>query len=131
MPKLNRPSRKMRVGKVISNKMDQTVIVAIEWRQRHPIYKKSVRHITKLMAHDDNNICNIGDIVNVMETRPLSKTKRWRVTSVLNSDFLEQPQDDQSGQITIMNGPDEETADTEISENDVTDTDVMDTEEAS
>ena len=131
MPKLNRASRKIRVGKVISNKMDQTVVVAIEWRQRHPIYKKSVKHITKLMAQDDNNLCNIGDIVNVMETRPLSKTKRWRVTSVLNSNVLEQPQAGQTDQTTIMNEPNNETTDTEITEKDVTDPDVTDTEEAS
>ena len=128
MPKLNRSSRKVRVGKVIRNKMDQTVIVAIEWRRRHPIYKKSVRHITKLMAHDDKNLCNIGDTVNVMETRPLSKTKRWRVTSVLSSNSLEQPQ---TGQITIMNEPNDETADAEVNEKDVTNPEVTDTEEAS
>ena len=80
-----RNNRKVRVGRVISNKMDKTVVVAIEWRQRHPVYKKSVRKITKLHAHDTENKCQIGDIVNLMETRPLSKTKRWRVTDIVNT----------------------------------------------
>ena len=80
------------------------------------------------MAHDDKNLCNIGDTVNVMETRPLSKTKRWRVTSVLSSNSLEQPQ---TGQITIMNEPNDETDDAEVNEKDVTNPEVTDTEEAS
>tara|TARA_B100000029_G_C17410303_1_gene900484 strand:- start:217 stop:588 length:372 start_codon:yes stop_codon:yes gene_type:complete len=65
--------------------MDKTVVVAIEWRQPHPVYKKSVRKTTKLHAHDADNKCQIGDIVNLMETRPLSKTKRWRVTEIVNT----------------------------------------------
>lgn len=83
-----RNNRKVRVGRVISNKMDKTVVVAIEWRQRHPVYKKSVRKITKLHAHDTENKCQIGDIVNLMETRPLSKTKRWRVTDIVNTEEI-------------------------------------------
>ena len=83
-----RNNRKVRIGRVVSNKMDKTVVVAIEWRQRHPVYKKSVRKITKLHAHDAENKCQIGDIVNLMETRPLSKTKRWRVTDIVNTEEI-------------------------------------------
>ena len=78
-----RGRRKTRVGRVVSDKMNKTVVVAIEWRQTHPLYGKSVKRVTKLHAHDENNGCKLGDVVNVMETRPLSKTKRWRVTSIV------------------------------------------------
>ena len=71
--------RKTRVGKVVSNKMDKTIVVAIDDRVRHPLYKKIVNKTYKLKAHDENNECNIGDTVRVMETRPLSKDKRWRL----------------------------------------------------
>jgi small subunit ribosomal protein S17 len=84
-----RSNRKVRVGRVISNKMDQSVVVAIEWRQQHPIYKKSVKRITKLHAHDSDNKCQIGDLVSLMETRPLSKMKRWRVTNIINTDHIQ------------------------------------------
>ena len=80
-----RGRRKTRVGRVISDKMDKTVVVAVEWRQTHPLYSKSVKRITKFHAHDENNGSKVGDTVNIMETRPLSKTKRWRVTKVLAS----------------------------------------------
>ena len=72
-------SRKVRVGKVVSDKMDKTVVVAIADRVAHPLYKKIVGRTYKLKAHDENNTCGIGDTVKVMETRPLSKDKRWRV----------------------------------------------------
>ena len=75
--------RKTWIGRVISDKMDKTVVVAVEWRQNHPLYSKSVKRITKFHAHDEDNGCKVGDMVNIMETRPLSKTKRWRVTQVL------------------------------------------------
>ena len=75
--------RKTRVGKVVSNKMDKTIVVAIEDRVRHPLYKKIVNKTYKLKAHDENNECSIGDTVRVMETRPLSKTKRWRVSAII------------------------------------------------
>ena len=78
-----RGRRKTRVGRVVSDKMNKTVVVAIEWRQTHPLYGKSVKRVTKLHAHDEDNGCKVGDVVNVMETRPLSKTKRWRVTNIL------------------------------------------------
>ena len=76
-------SRKVRVGKVVSDKMDKTVVVAIEDRVAHPLYKKIVGRTYKLKAHDENNECNIGDIVKVMETRPLSKDKRWRLVEIV------------------------------------------------
>ena len=76
-------SRKTRVGKVVSDKMDKTVVVAIEDRVAHPLYKKIVGRTYKLKAHDENNACNVGDWVKVMETRPLSKDKRWRVVEIV------------------------------------------------
>ncbi|QOV19772.1 30S ribosomal protein S17 [Blautia liquoris] len=75
--------RKTRVGKVVSDKMDKTIVVAIEDHVKHPLYKKIVKKTYKLKAHDENNECKIGDTVKVMETRPLSKDKRWRLVSVL------------------------------------------------
>ena len=75
--------RKTRVGMVVSDKMDKTVVVAIEDRVAHPLYKKIVGRTYKLKAHDENNTCNIGDTVKVMETRPLSKDKRWRLVEVI------------------------------------------------
>ena len=76
-------SRKVRVGKVISDKMDKTVVVAISDRVAHPLYKKIVGRTYKLKAHDENNECGIGDTVKVMETRPLTKDKRWRVVEIV------------------------------------------------
>ena len=75
--------RKVRTGKVTSNKMDKTIVVAIEEHVKHPLYNKVVKRTYKLKAHDENNECNIGDTVKVMETRPLSKDKRWRLVNVL------------------------------------------------
>ena len=82
---MDRGRRKIRVGRVISDKMDKTVVVAVEWRQAHPLYRKQVKRVTKFHAHDEDNRCKVGDMVNIMETRPLSKTKRWRVTQVLST----------------------------------------------
>ena len=76
-------SRKTRVGKVVSDKMDKTVVVAIEDRVAHPLYKKIVGRTYKLKAHDEPNSCGVGDKVKVMETRPLSKDKRWRVVKII------------------------------------------------
>ena len=76
-------SRKVRVGKVVSDKMEKTVVVAIADRVAHPLYKKIVGRTYKLKAHDENNECGIGDTVKVMETRPLSKDKRWRVVEIV------------------------------------------------
>lgn len=78
-----RGKRKVRIGKVVSNKMDKSIVVAIERKVPHPIYKKYFTKTTKLMAHDENNECQIGDIVEIMETRPLSKRKRWRLVRII------------------------------------------------
>ncbi len=75
--------RKTRIGKVVSNKMDKTIVVAIADNVRHPLYKKIIKRTMKLKAHDENNECNIGDRVEVMETRPLSKDKRWRLVQII------------------------------------------------
>ena len=75
--------RKTRVGKVVSDKMDKTIVVAIEDHVKHPLYKKIVKKTYKLKAHDENNECRIGDTVRVMETRPLSKDKRWRLVQII------------------------------------------------
>ena len=75
--------RKTRVGNVVSDKMDKTIVVAIADNVKHPIYKKIIKRTVKLKAHDENNECRIGDRVEVMETRPLSKDKRWRVTNII------------------------------------------------
>ena len=75
--------RKTRVGKVVSNKMDKTIVVAIQDNVKHPLYKKIIKRTIKLKAHDEQNICNIGDRVEIMETRPLSKDKRWRLVQVI------------------------------------------------
>ncbi len=78
-----RTLRKTRVGKVVSDKMDKTVVVAIEDNVRHPLYKKIVKRTVKFKAHDEQNACGVGDKVQIMETRPLSKDKRWRVVEII------------------------------------------------
>jgi len=75
--------RKTRIGKVVSDKMDKTIVVAVETRVPHPLYKKIIKRTYKLKAHDENNDCGAGDTVRVMETRPLSKEKRWRLVEVI------------------------------------------------
>jgi len=75
--------RKIRVGKVVSNKMDKTIVVAIQDSIKHPLYKKIIKRTVKFKAHDENNTCNIGDRVQIMETRPISKDKRWRLVEVV------------------------------------------------
>ena len=80
---MERNLRKTRVGKVVSNKMDKTIVVAVENHVKHPLYGKIVKKTYKLKAHDENNECGIGDTVKVMETRPLSKDKRWRLDSII------------------------------------------------
>ncbi len=80
---MERNLRKTRVGKVVSDKMDKTIVVAVENHVKHPLYKKIVKKTYKLKAHDENNECGIGDTVKVMETRPLSKDKRWRLVSII------------------------------------------------
>ena len=78
-----RNMRKTRTGLVVSDKMDKTVVVAIKDNVRHPLYGKIIKRTVKIHAHDENNQCGIGDTVSVMETRPLSKTKRWRVVEII------------------------------------------------
>ena len=80
---MERNLRKTRVGKVVSNKMDKTIVVAVENHVKHPLYGKIVKKTYKLKVHDENNECGIGDTVKVMETRPLSKDKRWRLVSII------------------------------------------------
>ena len=75
--------RKTRTGKVVSNKMDKTIVVAVEEHVKHPLYNKVVKSTYKLKAHDENNSCGVGDRVLIMETRPLSKDKRWRVAEII------------------------------------------------
>ena len=80
---MERNLRKTRTGKVVSNKMDKTIVVAVENNVKHPVIGKIVKRTYKLKAHDENNTCNIGDTVKVMETRPLSKDKRWRLVEIV------------------------------------------------
>ena len=80
---MERNLRKTRIGKVVSDKMDKTIVVAVEDHVRHALYNKIVKRTYKLKAHDENNECNIGDTVKVMETRPLSKDKRWRLVEIV------------------------------------------------
>ena len=80
---MERNLRKVRTGKVISDKMDKTIVVAVENHVKHPLYGKIVKKTYKLKAHDENNECKIGDTVRVVETRPLSKDKRWRLTEII------------------------------------------------
>ena len=80
---MERNLRKTRSGKVVSNKMDKTIVVAVEDHVKHPLYNKIVKKTYKLKAHDENNECQIGDIVKVMETRPISKDKRWRLVEIV------------------------------------------------
>ena len=76
-------NRKKRIGQVVGDKMDKTVVVSVEWRQRHPLYRKSMKRITKFHAHDEQNDAKLGDTVLLMETRPISRLKRWTVAEIL------------------------------------------------
>lgn len=80
---MERAERKVRIGEVISNKMDKTIVVAIADKVKHPLYKKIVKRTIKFKAHDEKNECGIGDKVKIMETRPLSKDKRWRLVRII------------------------------------------------
>ena len=80
---MERGLRKKKIGRVVSDKMDKTIVVAVETKVRHPLYGKTMNRTTKFKAHDENNECNIGDTVKVMETRPLSKDKRWRLVEIV------------------------------------------------
>ena len=81
---MERNLRKTRTGKVVSNKMDKTIVVAVENNVKHPLYNKIIKRTYKLKAHDENNDCNIGDTVRVMETKPLSKDKRWILVEIVD-----------------------------------------------
>lgn len=80
---MERNLRKVRIGRVVSDKMDKSITIAVDRKVKHPLYGKFVQKTTKLMAHDENNDCGIGDTVKVMETRPLSKNKRWRLVEII------------------------------------------------
>jgi len=80
---INRNLRKVRVGKVVSDKMDKSIVVSVERRVKHPIYGKFVKKTSRFMAHDEENKCGMGDTVRIMETRPLSKRKRWRLVEII------------------------------------------------
>jgi len=80
---VERNLRKTRIGRVVSDKMDKTIVVAVEDHVKHPLYKKIIKKTYKLKAHDEENSCGIGDKVKVMETRPLSKEKKWRLVSII------------------------------------------------
>lgn len=80
---INRNLRKVRVGKVVSDKMDKSIVVSVERRVKHPIYGKFVKKTSRFMAHDEENTCGMGDTVRIMETRPLSKRKRWRLVEII------------------------------------------------
>ena len=75
--------KKMRIGRVLSNKMEKTVVVGVDTSKRHPLYRKTIRRVIKYKAHDENNACNEGDTVRIIETRPLSREKRWRVSEII------------------------------------------------
>lgn len=80
---MERKNRKVKIGKVVSDKMEKTVVVSVETLVKHPLYKKQIKRTSKFKAHDENNECRIGDTVRIMETRPLSKEKRWRVVDIV------------------------------------------------
>ena len=83
MEQISRGYRKTRIGEVVSDKMDKTIVVAIKTKVRHPLYGKMVNRTRKFKAHDENNECGIGDTVKIMETRPISKDKRWRLVEIV------------------------------------------------
>lgn len=84
--------RKVRIGQVLSDRMDKTVVVKVETLRRHPLYKKTVRYAKKYKAHDENNECKVGDRVKIMETRPLSKEKRWRIVEIISRKEMAEPE---------------------------------------
>ena len=83
MEEKKRNMRKERIGVVVSNKMEKSAVIAVKWKEKHPIYGKFVNKTKKFHVHDENNTCGIGDTVKIMETRPLSKTKRWRLVEII------------------------------------------------
>lgn len=83
MEEIKRNLRKERIGVVVSNKMDKTAVVAVKWKEKHPVYGKFVNKTKKFQTHDAENTCGIGDTVSIMETRPMSKNKRWRLVEII------------------------------------------------
>ena len=124
-----RELRKVRVGRVVSNKMDKTAVVAVRWQQRHPIYKKSLRRITKFYAHDEQNECMPGDMVQIEETRPISSTKRWRVLSILERHEVAEVKPAELDQGVLEDLDAEETEQDEMDEDDEDEMDENDQDE--
>jgi len=93
----NRGRRKVMVGRVMRNSMDKTVVVAVERLLKHPLYGKTIKKTSRFKAHDEGNLCQVGDLVRVMETRPLSKEKRWRVVEILQKGRILEAKGDDSG----------------------------------
>ena len=89
--------RKIRFGRVVSNKMDKTVVVAVETPKRHPLYRKTIKRVVKYKAHDKNNECGLGDLVRIVETRPLSRQKRWRVAEIITKEEAVKVQPEEVG----------------------------------
>jgi len=91
--------RKTRIGQVVSNKMDKTVVVAVQTVRHHPLYKKAIKHTKRYKAHDEANVCRIGDSVRIVETRPLSKEKRWRVAEIISKRELSEEESSEASKI--------------------------------
>ncbi len=101
--------RKTRIGRVVSDKMDKTVVVVVETPKRHPLYKKTIKRVTRYKAHDEKNECHLGDIVTIIETRPLSREKRWWVAEIMTKGEAIGPQIEELEQIEEIEQKSEET----------------------
>jgi len=110
---MSNTKRKNRIGTVVSSSMNKTAVVSVEWRQRHPLYGKQVRRVTKAYAHDETNQCEPGDLVAITETRPLSKTKRWRIVEILHRQALPTQEAHQSFEGQLIQNDASETQDIE------------------
>jgi len=93
--------RKTRLGRVVSDKMDKTVVVAVESPKRHPLYKKTLKRVVKYKAHDENNQCQLGDVVRIVETRPLSREKRWRVAEIITKGQVVKVQPEEIAEVSL------------------------------
>ncbi len=102
-------NRKQKVGRVVSDKMSKTVVVAVDYLRPHPLYRKTVRKTSKFYAHDENNDCHVGDIVRIEETRPLSRTKRWRVVEIVETNRRENLNVLRPDVVTVVDEEDEDT----------------------
>jgi small subunit ribosomal protein S17 len=91
---------KIRIGKVVSDKMDKTIVVQVETLRSHPLYKKTVKHVSRFKAHDEGNICSTGDVVKIVETRPLSKDKRWRVVEIVRKEEVAEIKPEEIAEVT-------------------------------